>query len=668
MMEKPQDNRRGRMKKAVRGNLCFVIILIIYLILASSYSVIVPLGEAPDEVPHFTYIRYITRHWRLPVGAEEHEGFQPPLYYMIGAATTFWIDTDDYVIKANGDFSFTEDVPPFNLLLHTTAESFPYRGWALAWHLIRLLSVAMGATTVWATYRIAREVFPDDKYIAVGAAAFNAFLPQFLFISGVINNDNLAACLSSLMLLAMVMILKGARRYRKGEESGYLLGRLATVPSPLMGEGQGGGEQGRNRPNHPPLKGGASQPTLVSHPTPGDFGRPVRYRDFVLLGALTGLGVLAKASLLNFFAIIFVVIGIVLWQERGEVKALVHRGVLLLLSVVVPFAGISGWWFVRNQILYGDPLGWQLVLAANALREAPLTLADIQWLIWGVYRSFWLRWIGIELELAFYAPLAIPCLLALVGMIMLIFRRERLRRPAPVILALLGLYFLIVSGSLVPWTATVQGTDQARLLFPALPAIVLFMFLSWAQFVPRRWGNYLAYGVGAGMLVFAIIAPLRYIMPIHAPPPILTREDLAAVQYPVDINFGDKIKLVGYDLNQETWQPGDTLLMDLYWEALEDLDQDYWLLMRLAHRRGWDLLFKEGCPSAGRYTTDFWKAGDIIPSVHRFAIPDNAEEARYRLILSVRPFDRLDWLPVLNERGQVTGDIVILTLIPVLSE
>ncbi len=32
------------------------------------------------------------------------------------------------------------------------------------------------------------------------------------------------------------------------------------------------------------------------------------------------------------------------------------------------------------------------------------------------------------------------------------------------------------------------------------------------------------------------------------------------------------------------------------------------------------------------------------------------------------PFDSLDWLPVPNEEGEVTGDIVILTLIPVGTE
>ncbi|MGB9299066.1 MAG: glycosyltransferase family 39 protein, partial [Anaerolineae bacterium] len=322
----------GWVKAGVRDDLALVVILALFVMLATAYSAIVPLGEAPDEVPHFTYIRYIAEHHRLPVGAEEHEGFQPPLYYLIGAASTFWIDTSDFVVRANGDYSFTDDLPPFNLLLHTTEESFPYRGWALAWHFIRLLSVAMGATTVWATYWIAREVFPQDKYIAVGAAAFNAFLPQFLFISGVINNDNLAACLSALMLLVTVKIVRGARGYR----------------------------------------------------------------HFMLLVTLTALGVMAKTSLLNFYAIVLLVIGIVLWQERRGLRFSLRRGLLLAVVCLLPFFVLAAWWFVRNQILYGDPLGWALVLAANALREAPLTLGDIQWLIWGLYRSFWYRWIGIE--------------------------------------------------------------------------------------------------------------------------------------------------------------------------------------------------------------------------------------------------------------------------------
>ncbi|HUW09314.1 MAG TPA: hypothetical protein VM537_06255, partial [Anaerolineae bacterium] len=318
-------------------------------------------------------------------------------------------------------------------------------------------------------------------------------------------------------------------------------------------------------------------------------------------------------------------------------------------------------------ILYGDPLGWGLVLAANALREAPLTVGDIQWLIWGLYRSFWYRWIGIELELGLYALLALPCLLALVGLLTLPWRRERLGPGAPLILSVLGLYFLMVAGSLIPWTATVQGTDQARLLYPALPAIVIFMFLGWALLLRREWGNYLAYGVAGVLLVFAVVAPLRYTMPTYAPPSILTGEDLAQVENRVNINFGDQIRLVGYELSGEEWRSGEDLYVTMYWEALEDLEEDLWLLFRLVHRKGYDLVSKDGCPSGGRYTTDHWKKGDVIPSVHRLRIPQDADDHPYRLTLSMHPFESEEWLPILNEQGQVTGDIVILTLIPVVS-
>jgi hypothetical protein len=34
----------------------------------------------------------------------------------------------------------------------------------------------------------------------------------------------------------------------------------------------------------------------------------------------------------------------------------------------------------------------------------------------------------------------------------------------------------------------------------------------------------------------------------------------------------------------------------------------------------------------------------------------------------MHPFDSEEWLPVLNAEGQVTGDIVILTLFPVVEQ
>ena len=82
-------------------------------------------------------------------------------------------------------------------MAHSQREDFPWRGTTLAIHLARLVSLAFGALTVWATWGLAREVYPDSPLIALGAAALVAFTPQFVFISSVTSNDSSAAALST---------------------------------------------------------------------------------------------------------------------------------------------------------------------------------------------------------------------------------------------------------------------------------------------------------------------------------------------------------------------------------------------------------------------------------------------------------------------------------------
>ncbi|MEP7198567.1 MAG: hypothetical protein ABI874_02005, partial [Chloroflexota bacterium] len=166
-------------------------ILLVFVVLATWTSALIPLGEGPDELPHFTVTRYIVQHGRLPDTPAEHEAFQPPLYYLLSAALTFWIDTSDFVVKANADYDPIASDAPKTLLLHTQVEAFPYRGWALAWHLTRALSVAMGAVTISAIYATARALTGDNRFALI-VAAFVAFLPGFIFMSAVMNNDNLA--------------------------------------------------------------------------------------------------------------------------------------------------------------------------------------------------------------------------------------------------------------------------------------------------------------------------------------------------------------------------------------------------------------------------------------------------------------------------------------------
>lgn len=573
--------------------LCFI--LIAYLILASWYSVTIPLGEAPDEAPHYSLIRYVARERGYPTGEEEHEAFQPPLYYALGALVTFWIDTDDFVIKANSDFSFTDPEAPQNLLLHTSAESFPYRGWALAWHLVRWLSVIMGAVTVGATYALAREIFPGDPSIALGSAALNAFIPAYLFISGVANNDNLATMLSSLTLILMVRLIK-------------------------------------------------ERETL---------------RSSLLLGLLLGLGVLTKMSLLAFIPTVLV--AIVLLARRWGLR----QGAKISAAIFTPFLLIAGPWFLRNQALYGEPLGWTQVLRLNALRGGPLGKEEWLDFLLGLYRSFGLEWIGIELDSAIYALLALAAIISLGGLGVVILKRREFEPPTPTLLSILGLHTLLVFLALLRWTTVVLGTGQARLLYPALSPLLIFLFLGGRQWLSRERGLTLACGVGAGMLLLAVITPIRYISPLYTPPRTLTLSEVEKIEHQANLDFGDQIRLLGYELETKRLAPGETLSLSLYWQALKEIDQDYWLLIRIVDEEGEVPLTKDGSPSAGRYATDLWKKGEIIPSQHRLQLPLEVQPGLYRIEIGVHPFGAWEWLPIIDQERKLLGERISLAEISV---
>ena len=94
-----------------------------------------------------------------------------------------------------------------NAFLHgDVAEQWPFRGLPLAVHLARLVSVAFGVLTVVATYGIALGVFGRARrWLAAAPVAVVAFTPQFVFISGAINNDIAVAALSALVLWLVVV-------------------------------------------------------------------------------------------------------------------------------------------------------------------------------------------------------------------------------------------------------------------------------------------------------------------------------------------------------------------------------------------------------------------------------------------------------------------------------
>jgi 4-amino-4-deoxy-L-arabinose transferase-like glycosyltransferase len=601
------------------------LILATFITLGITYSLITPIFEAPDEIYHYFFIKHLADGKGLPVqspegpGLWEQEGSQPPLYYLIGALATFWIDTSDAedLLWHNPQANVGIPLDPGNknVIVHTQRESFPFRGTALAVHLVRLLSVLLGAGTVFLTYKLALVIFPDQEHLAVGAAALNAFIPQFLFISGAINNDNLITFLASLALLLLT----------------------------------------RN----------------IQYPISNSI-RILGIRYWILLGFVLGLACLSK---LNGLGLLILTAAVLITEAYRRRSARPLVGGMLALAVALV---VAGWWYLRNWALYGDLSGLNMMLAVVGRGSPPSSLSEL----WGEFRglrmSFWalFGWFSILVAPAAYAILDATSLFALAGLVVWFVRRFASRQAegrwtggaALRSLGVLILWLAIVFAGLVRWTWTTPGT-QGRLLFPAISALSILLVLGLSQLVPGRYAKITVSVMSLAMFVFAALCPLLYIGPAYAKPSTLSADEVPPDVVRLNVDFGSKIRLLGYQLDREeactersrSIRPGESLGITLYWQSLVEMKENYYLFIHLLGRRRELVGNEDTYHGWGTYPTSLWKPEEIIADTYQLPISEDAlAPSLVRVDVGLYDPSTKQGVTVFDQEGQPIGNSVVV--------
>jgi 4-amino-4-deoxy-L-arabinose transferase-like glycosyltransferase len=270
-----------------------------FAVAAALSAVAVPVFEAPDEPFHLDYVNFLLERHELPDQLDEskrvfREGHQPPLYYALAALVTLPFRGGEAIsvrLERNPQHALgggrRSDVPYYD---HAPPGPFPDSGSRAAFYALRILGIVFGVANLLLVLRIARRFLPEQG--AWLAAAIVATLPQFLFISGSINNDNLANLVATALILASLRV----------------------------------------------------------------FERPERTREWIALGLLLGLGLCVKKTVL---ALVPPIAVLVVWLfARGNLPRLrlaAHAAAALAATLAV-----GGWVLVRNQLLYGDPLGSEM--------------------------------------------------------------------------------------------------------------------------------------------------------------------------------------------------------------------------------------------------------------------------------------------------------------------
>jgi hypothetical protein len=629
-------------------------------VVAVAFSIVVPVLEAPDEPSHLAMARYLLVNHALPNQRPElgfpagQEGSQPPLYYALGAVL-LGVSPGPAVaptFDANNPYvSFSRARDPRlsrNLYAHTPAEAWPFYGDVLGIHLVRLLSVLFGAATVLFTYLIAAELFPGRRTIAILAAALVAFNPQFVFINSVANNDSAIAATSTLVIWLLVcwLVRGGSLRLAVALGIGLGLALLAKTDGLLL----------------LPLVGAVllvdwvSERRAISRRAmgrrkPGSQGGEAlaeRSQDARLKPRLLGERRLTNGLLL---------------------RAVVVGGLAL---------AIAGWWFARNVILYGEPLGWSEMLAANSqmLRHPPIGDLSALRLLWQARGTYWAAfgWTNILATDLVYHAIDVAVAVAGVGVIVGLGRAWGTGASPRWWCALLLLFAwpALVIGSLARWVALNAAADQGRLVFPAAGCIAVLLAFGIVELAraivrpaiaprrstvarPRAWPlGVLAVGIAAGGFAADGWVLIDEIAPVYRPVALAA----PSVAVPPRVRFGSDLELVDEKIVPRVDSGGGTVDVDLIWRAARPIQKNWNISLALLGDDAKPLAKVDGWPQNGRAPTSAWQVGQLYPDHYTLTLGAGGSDPRLApLWLSV--FDSTiigaPGLPARDSQGQELG-------------
>jgi hypothetical protein len=589
-----------------------ILILLAHTALGVIYSVTVPAWEAHDEIGHYYFARYLATERRLPTPGTkiiEHndESHQPPLYYILAALGTAWIDTgdrhsppDDPQLVLNPFVATDGGFGGANAVVHDPAvESFPYRGTILALHATRLVSVALSTLGLVATYGIGRRLFPGSPDLALGATAINAFWPQYLFVGSVVTNDIMVTTCASWFFLFLVRLLS-------------------------------------ERPSD----------------------ERVRFSDWLGMGLSLGAALMSKNNGLALLPV--AVVGSALALIRMARRPTVRSRLLERISAVgVGLLALAGWWYARNVLIYGGIFG-SYQNRARFFFDPPTqpfaTLGDLNWnqllimLRYG-FVTFWASfgWGNVGLSDGVYILVAAFCLLAALGLVSFLIR-DRQRRLELFLLGFAVLSFVAVYINLT------RGSDylRGRICLPLIAPVSLLLAAGWRGVFPlnwRRWGLGL---ISTAMALNSLLLPLVVIGPAYVRPRQLTDLEIQTIPHPLDITFGDSIQLIGYDLGQSRVKPGEALFVTLYWRALGEVEGNYTLAVKAIGHDGTVYGTRHLFPGRGNFATSLWKQGDTFRET--YWVPITSQSAvRILGLVSVSFFLDDDSLEHLTARDAHAG-------------
>lgn len=239
----------------------------------------------------------------------------------------------------------------------------------------------------------------------------------------------------------------------------------------------------------------------------------------------------------------------------------------------------------------------------------------------------------------------------------------------------LAVLFLLESGR--AWREVLKKEPAVRLEhLPALVASAVVLALAVTDLAPEEVGRIwllwmalacLAVAVGLGrqraltVLVVTLLAGQTFFftlffrvsqtgMPSYVPrqaemtPPAIDR--------PLPAHFGSEITLLGYDLAPAVTEPGQTIRLTLYWQAVREPQRPYTVFTHLLDARGEMRGQQDNMPQQGQLPTTCWQSGEFVTDVYDIPLAEDAPPGEYTVEVGMYYLPTGERLPVSGVPGQ----------------
>ncbi len=151
----------------------------------------------------------------------------------------------------------------------------------------------------------------------------------------------------------------------------------------------------------------------------------------------------------------------------------------------------------------------------------------------------------------------------------------------------------------------------------------------------------------------AVVAPVR-------------QTAVPAMQFVQDVNFADRITLLGYDLEPAAARVGETYRLTLYWRAEQPLTHSYAVFSHLLDAESHVVAQHDGIPASWTRPTTGWLPGEIIADTHDLILaPDIPPGYPYLLEVGLYDPETNVRLPVLDAAGQIVEHRALLAPVSV---